>query len=66
MSTAVEVAEPRLIKINVTDAEIIVGLIDGRTISAPLARSWRLSEATPEQRANFEISETASESIGRI
>jgi hypothetical protein len=30
-------------------------LVDGRVISVPLAWSWRLSEATPAQRANFEI-----------
>ncbi len=29
--------------------------MDGRTISVPLAWSWRLSEATPEQRANVRI-----------
>jgi hypothetical protein len=39
----------------VTDEEIIAHLVDGRTISVPLAWSWRLAEATPEQRANFEI-----------
>jgi hypothetical protein len=30
-------------------------LLDGRTTSVPLAWSWRLSEATPEQRSRFEI-----------
>lgn len=30
-------------------------LLDRRTISVPLAWSWRLSEDTPEQRANYEI-----------
>ena len=29
--------------------------MDGRTISVPLAWSWRLSEATAKQRANWEI-----------
>jgi hypothetical protein len=29
--------------------------MDGRTISVPLAWSWRLSEATPKQRGNWEI-----------
>jgi hypothetical protein len=55
MSIAVDVSEPRLANIKVTDEEIIAFLIDGRTISVPLAWSWRLSDATPEQRANFEI-----------
>jgi hypothetical protein len=40
---------------NVTDDLITAQLADGRSISVPLAWSWRLSEATPEQRANFEI-----------
>ena len=40
---------------NVTDDSIIAELADGRTISVPLAWSWRLSEATSEQRETFEI-----------
>jgi hypothetical protein len=30
-------------------------ILDGRTISVPLAWSWRLSAATAEQRSHFEI-----------
>jgi hypothetical protein len=41
--------------IRVTDDTITAHLTDGRTISVPLVWSWRLSEATPEQRANYEI-----------
>jgi len=41
--------------IRVTEEEIIAYLVDGRTISIPLAWSWRLSDATPEQRSNFRI-----------
>ena len=38
------------------DAEsLIVDLMDGRTISAPLASYPRLFHATPEQRAQWEI-----------
>ncbi len=55
MSIAVNVIEPRLLNIQLTEDEIIVHLVDGRTISVPLAWSWRLSEATPDQRRNFEI-----------
>lgn len=55
MSIAVNVIEPRLLDIRVTEDEIIADLVDGRTISVPLAWSWRLSEATPDQRQNFEI-----------
>ena len=47
--------EPRIIKIDVTDDSISAELADGRTISVPLAWSWRLSEATPKQRMNFEM-----------
>ena len=55
MSIAVNVIEPRLLDTQVTEDEIIAHLVDGRTISVPLAWSWRLSEATPDQRVNFEI-----------
>lgn len=55
MSIAVEMIEARLMSIKVTEDEIIASLYDGRTISVPLAWSWRLSEATPEQRSNFQI-----------
>ncbi|MBM4467137.1 MAG: DUF2442 domain-containing protein [Chloroflexi bacterium] len=46
---------PRIVDMKVTDESIIAHLTDGRMISVPLAWSWRLSEATPEQRNNFEI-----------
>lgn len=39
----------------IPDQLIVAHLIDGRTISVPLAWSWRLSDATPEQRAHYEI-----------
>ena len=54
MSTAVT-SEPLARDVRVTEDEIIAHLTDGRTISVPLAWSWRLSEASPEQRANFRI-----------
>ena len=47
--------EPRIKNVSVTDGEIIVHLADGRVVSVPLAWSWRLSDATPAQRANYEI-----------
>ncbi len=55
MSIAVKAIEPRLLNVMVSDDEITAFLLDGRTISIPIAWSWRLSEATPEQRLNFEI-----------
>ena len=48
-------AEARIRDVKVTDEEITAYLRDGRVIGVPLAWSWRLSEATPAQRANFRI-----------
>ena len=54
MSTAVSV-DPRIASIEVTDEMITAHLMDGRVISVPLAWSWRLSEATSDQRANWQL-----------
>ena len=54
MNTVVS-SEPRIMAMRVTDDSIVAELEDGRTISVPLAWSWRLSEAAPEERNNFEI-----------
>jgi len=54
MNTVAQV-EVRIKDIQVTENTITAYLIDGRTISVPLVWSWRLTEATPEQRANYEI-----------
>lgn len=54
MNTAVTI-EPRIISVEIADDSITAFLEDGRTISVPLAWSWRLSEASIEQRNNFEI-----------
>ena len=48
-------SEPRIMAIQVTEDTLIADLVEGRRISVPLAWSWRLSEATPEQRARCEI-----------
>ncbi len=48
-------ADPRIQKVRVTRDQIVVHLVDGRVIGVPLAWSWRLSEATPAERANFRI-----------
>jgi len=55
MSTVVNNVEPRIKHLEVTEDTIVAYLLDGRIISVPLAWSWRLAEATPEQRDNFEI-----------
>lgn len=54
MSTAVSV-ESRIARVDVTKETITAHLVDGRVISVPLAWSWRLSDATPAQRANWQL-----------
>jgi hypothetical protein len=48
-------SEPRIKNLQVTSDRIVAPLTGGRTISVPLAWSWRLSEATPAQRNKFEF-----------
>ena len=55
MNTVVQIQEVRIKDVTVTEETITAQLVDGRTISVPLAWSWRLSEATPKQRANWKI-----------
>jgi hypothetical protein len=47
--------EPLIRTIRVTDDQIVATLSDGRTISVPLVWSWRLAEATPDQRSNVRL-----------
>jgi Protein of unknown function (DUF2442) len=47
--------DTRVKEVLVTEELITFNLVDGRVVSVPLAWSWRLSEATPTQRNNFEI-----------
>ena len=54
MNTAAR-TDPRIEEVRVTEDEITAYLVDGRVVSVPLAWSWRLSEATPAQRANFRL-----------
>jgi hypothetical protein len=54
MSTAV-VTESRIDRVVVSDRTITAYLTDGRVISVPLTWSWRLSDATPAQRANWKL-----------
>jgi hypothetical protein len=55
MNTALILQEAKIKTISVTKDTITAHLVDGRVISVPLAWSWRLSEATPEQRSHYEI-----------
>lgn len=50
-----EVSE-RIKSLSVSDSSITFRLTDGRVVSVPLSWSWRLEEATPEERQNFKIS----------
>ena len=54
MATVIK-SDPRVRSVEVTSESITMHLTDGRAISAPLAWSWRLSDATPAQRANWRI-----------
>jgi len=55
MSTLAVELHPQAHSIKCTDIAIIVELIDGRTISAPLVWFPRLLEASKEQRGNWEL-----------
>ncbi len=48
-------ADERVADVSTTDDELIVRLMDGRTISVPLLWFPRLTNATPEQRNNWRI-----------
>ncbi len=55
MSSSVVEANPLAREVEVTDAELIVSLADGRKISVPLVWFPRLLHATPEQRGQWEL-----------
>ena len=48
-------ADERVADVSFTDDVLSVALMDGRTISVPLAWYPRLLNATPEQRANWQV-----------
>ena len=54
MSIAVN-ADARVKRVAVTNDLITFHLVDGRVVSVPLVWSWRLGEASPAQRDNYEI-----------
>jgi len=55
MNTLAIELHPQVQTIKCTDVDLIVHLLDGRAISAPLVWFPRLSEATQQQRANWEL-----------
>jgi hypothetical protein len=48
-------ADIRVRDVTLSEDELTVALMDGRTITVPLAWYPRLAEATPEQRAHWEM-----------
>ena len=56
MSTAARpTSDPRARVVEISNDLITAHLTDGRTISVPLAWSYRLADATVDQRARYEI-----------
>ena len=56
MSTATRpTSDPRARAVEISNDLITAHLTDGRTISVPLAWSYRLADATAAQRAHYEI-----------
>jgi len=49
-------ADERVSAVEITEDDLVVSLMDGRTISVPLTWYPRLLNATPSQRANWRIS----------
>ena len=54
MSSSALAADTRVADARIEADSLVVDLMDGRSISAPLAWFPRLLNATPEQRANWE------------
>lgn len=54
MNISAKVTDERVLDVRFDEHRLIVDLMDGRTISVPLAWYPRLAGATPEQRAHWE------------
>jgi Protein of unknown function (DUF2442) len=54
MNISAKVTDERVLDVRFDAHSLIVDLMDGRTISAPLAWYPRLANATEEQRAHWE------------
>jgi hypothetical protein len=55
MAICAPASDIRVRSIDIDDERLTVALMDGRTISVPLAWYPRLLNATPEQRRHYEI-----------
>ena len=56
MNISAKLADERVLDVRCDEHSLIVDLMDGRTISVPLAWYPRLLHATPDQRAKWEKS----------
>jgi len=54
MNISAKLTDERVLDVRFDDHRLIVDLMDGRTISVPLAWYPRLAGATPEQRQHWE------------
>ncbi len=55
MNISAKVTDERVLDVRCDAHSLIVDLMDGRTISVPLAWYPRLLHATPDQRAKWEL-----------
>lgn len=55
MNTLATAVDERVRNVRFESDSVVVELMDGRSISAPLAWFPRLAAATPEQRARWEV-----------
>ena len=55
MGTLALAADERVAEVEITEDTLTVALMDGRTISVPLAWYPRLAKATKSQRENWQI-----------
>jgi Protein of unknown function (DUF2442) len=56
MAISAAVSDIRVRSVRIDDEQLTVDLMDGRSISVPLAWYPRLLDATPDQRRRYEIS----------
>jgi len=54
MNISARITDERVLDVRFDTASVIVDLMDGRSIAAPLAWFPRLLHATPDQRAHWE------------
>jgi hypothetical protein len=55
MAILAQASDTRVRSVDIDDVRLTVELMDGRSISVPLAWYPRLLDATPEQRQRYEV-----------